>query len=179
MNWGVLSPLGLKMKTFWNITKALNSILYRNHWRTFVKIVINILVVENAVNLLSRWATFSLAHGQHISRDRAETFEIRKRLLTLSRSSLTNKRLNDAVRATPTTVAARPKVWTLFAHLNTGIMGSNPTQGMIVCLCLFCDCVVLYVGSGLATGSSPVQGVLPSVKVQETEKAAKVQQSAV
>jgi hypothetical protein len=27
---------------------------------------------------------------------------------------------------------------------------------------LFCVCVVLCVGSGLATGSSPVQGVLPS-----------------
>jgi hypothetical protein len=34
---------------------------------------------------------------------------------------------------------------------------------MYVCVCLFCVFVVLCVGSGLATGRSPVQGVLPSV----------------
>jgi uncharacterized membrane protein YjgN (DUF898 family) len=33
-----------------------------------------------------------------------------------------------------------------------------------VCMRLFCVCVVLYVGSGLATGWSLVHGVLPSVK---------------
>jgi hypothetical protein len=44
-----------------------------------------------------------------------------------------------------------------------GIVGSNPTRGMDVCVRLFCVCVVLCVGSGLAIGSSPVQGVLPSV----------------
>jgi hypothetical protein len=43
---------------------------------------------------------------------------------------------------------------------NTGIVGSNPTQGIDVCLRLFCVCVV---GSGLATGWSPVQGFLPNV----------------
>jgi hypothetical protein len=32
-----------------------------------------------------------------------------------------------------------------------------------LCVRLFCVCVVLYVGKGLATGWSPVQGVLPSV----------------
>jgi hypothetical protein len=42
---------------------------------------------------------------------------------------------------------------------NTGIVGSNPTQGMDVCLRVFCVCV----GSGLATVWSPVQGVLPIV----------------
>jgi hypothetical protein len=31
------------------------------------------------------------------------------------------------------------------------------------CVCLFCACVVLRVGSGLTTSSSPFQGVLPSV----------------
>jgi hypothetical protein len=31
-------------------------------------------------------------------------------------------------------------------------MGSNPTQGMDVCVLLFCVSVVLCVGSGLATG---------------------------
>jgi hypothetical protein len=35
---------------------------------------------------------------------------------------------------------------------NTGIVSSNSTRGMDVCMCLFCGCVVLCVGSGLATG---------------------------
>jgi hypothetical protein len=34
---------------------------------------------------------------------------------------------------------------------------------MDVSVHLFCICVVLCVGSGLATGRSPVQGVLPTV----------------
>jgi hypothetical protein len=34
---------------------------------------------------------------------------------------------------------------------------------MDVCVRLFCVCIVLCVSSGLATCSSPVQGVLPSV----------------
>jgi hypothetical protein len=37
---------------------------------------------------------------------------------------------------------------------------------------IFCVCVVLYLGRGLATSWSPVQGVLPSVNDQETEKSA-------
>jgi hypothetical protein len=32
------------------------------------------------------------------------------------------------------------------------IVGSNPIQGMDVCVRLFCVCVVVCVGSGLATG---------------------------
>jgi hypothetical protein len=61
------------------------------------------------------------------------------------------------------TVAARSKAWTAFARLNTGIVGSNPSRRMDVSVRLFYVCVVLCVGSGLATGSSPVQGVLPTV----------------
>jgi hypothetical protein len=63
----------------------------------------------------------------------------------------------------PITVAARSKAWTVFAHSNTGIVGSNPVQLMDVCVRLFCVYVVLCVGSGLATGWSPVQGVLRTV----------------
>jgi hypothetical protein len=63
----------------------------------------------------------------------------------------------------PITAAAGSKAWTVFARSNAGIVGSNPTQGMGVCVRLFCVCVVLCVGSGLATGWSLVQGVLPSV----------------
>jgi hypothetical protein len=54
----------------------------------------------------------------------------------------------------PNTVAARPKAWTVFAHSNTGVVGSNPTRGMDVCVRLFCVCVVLCVGRGNATGWS-------------------------
>jgi hypothetical protein len=61
------------------------------------------------------------------------------------------------------TVAARSKAWTVFARSNTGIVDSNPTRGMDVCVSLLCVCVVLCVGSGLATGWSPVRGVLPAV----------------
>jgi hypothetical protein len=56
----------------------------------------------------------------------------------------------------PITAAAQYKAWTVFARSNAMIVGSNPTQGMGVCV-LFC------VGSGLATGWSPVEWVLPSV----------------
>jgi hypothetical protein len=48
-------------------------------------------------------------------------------------------------RADP--VGARSK-----ARSNAGIVGSNHTQGMDVCVRLFCVCVVLCVGGGLATG---------------------------
>jgi hypothetical protein len=59
----------------------------------------------------------------------------------------------------PMTVAARSKVWTVFARSNAGIVGSNPTQDMDVCvrLRLFRVCVILCVNSGLAMGWSPVQ----------------------
>jgi hypothetical protein len=40
---------------------------------------------------------------------------------------------------------------------------SNPTWGIDVSVRLFCVCVVLCVGSGLATGWSPFQGVPPTV----------------
>jgi hypothetical protein len=63
----------------------------------------------------------------------------------------------------PITVAGPYKAWTVFAGYNIGIVGSNLTRGMEVCVRLFWVCVVLWVGSGLATGWSPVQAILPSV----------------
>jgi hypothetical protein len=60
-------------------------------------------------------------------------------------------------------VADRSKAWTVFAHPNAGIVGSSPTQVMDACLRLFCVYVVLGVGSGLATGWSPIPGVLPTL----------------
>jgi hypothetical protein len=59
----------------------------------------------------------------------------------------------------PITVAARSKAWTVFARSNAGIVGSNPTEGMNICVCLFSDCI----GSGLASDWYPVQEVLPTV----------------
>jgi hypothetical protein len=61
------------------------------------------------------------------------------------------------------TVAARSKAWTVFALSNTEVVGSNSKVDMDVCVRLFCVCVVLCLGSGLATGWSPVKGVLPNV----------------
>jgi hypothetical protein len=55
----------------------------------------------------------------------------------------------------PITVAARSKAWTVFGH-------SNHTPGMDVCVS-YPVRVVLYVASGIATGWSPIQGVLPTV----------------
>jgi hypothetical protein len=52
----------------------------------------------------------------------------------------------------PVTVAAWSEAWTAFTGSNTEIVDSNPTGGMDVCVRLFCVCVVLCVGSGLATG---------------------------
>jgi hypothetical protein len=74
----------------------------------------------------------------------------------------------------PATVAERSGACTVFARSESGIVGSNPTQCMDVsCVCeFFCVCVVLCLDRGLTTSWSPVQGVLPSVNDQETEKSA-------
>jgi hypothetical protein len=55
----------------------------------------------------------------------------------------------------PITVATWSKAWTVCARLNTGVVGSNPTGGMDVCVPLFCVCVVLCIGRGLAAGLIP------------------------
>jgi hypothetical protein len=51
-----------------------------------------------------------------------------------------------------------------FARSNARVEGSNPTQGMQFCVRSFRVCVVLRVGSGLATGPTDC------VQDQETEK---------
>jgi hypothetical protein len=48
----------------------------------------------------------------------------------------------------------RGKARTVFIRSNTGVVVSNLTQGIDVCLRLFCVCV----GSGLVTGCSPSKG---------------------
>jgi hypothetical protein len=65
----------------------------------------------------------------------------------------TAKENTVVVRAlTPITVATQSKASIIFARSNAEIVGSNPTQGMDLSVCLFCVCVVLCVGKGLATG---------------------------
>jgi hypothetical protein len=41
----------------------------------------------------------------------------------------------------PVRVAGRSKAWTVFVRSNTGIVGSNPTWDMDVCVRLLCVCV--------------------------------------
>jgi hypothetical protein len=48
--------------------------------------------------------------------------------------------------------AALSKAFNVLARSNTGVLGSNPTQDKDVFMRLFCVCVVLCVGSGLAKG---------------------------
>jgi hypothetical protein len=45
---------------------------------------------------------------------------------------------SDQNKSQQITVVARSKAWTFFALSNTGIVGSNPTRDMDVCVHLFC-----------------------------------------
>jgi hypothetical protein len=70
-----------------------------------------------------------------------------------------NLKLLKLTKKMPITVAERSEAWTVFSRSNSGIVVSNPTQGMSRYLRLFCVCVVLCVGIGLAMGWSLDQGV--------------------
>jgi hypothetical protein len=64
----------------------------------------------------------------------------------------------------------RSRERTVFARSNTVSWVRNPTRGMDVRV-RYSVCAVLCVGSGLATGLSPVQGVLPTVyRIKELKK---------
>jgi hypothetical protein len=45
--------------------------------------------------------------------------------------------LEETYFAQPITVATQSKAWTVFARSNTGDVGSNPIQGMGVCVCAY------------------------------------------
>jgi hypothetical protein len=55
----------------------------------------------------------------------------------------------------PITLTARSKAWTVFARSKTGIVCSNPTNGMDVCVRLFCVCIVLCVVATLRGADPP------------------------
>jgi hypothetical protein len=46
--------------------------------------------------------------------------------------------------SSPITVAARCKAWTVFARSNAGVVGSNPTQGIDVCIVFISSVFVLF-----------------------------------
>jgi hypothetical protein len=71
----------------------------------------------------------------------------------------------------PITVAAQSEPWTVFACSNAGIVGSNPTQGMDVCVRLFCVYVLCV---GLMDAPSK-ESYRPCIGLRNW-KAAKVQQ---
>jgi hypothetical protein len=77
----------------------------------------------------------------------------------------------------PIKVAALSKAWTVFARLNTEIVGSNPTSGVDICVCLFCICVVLCVQvAALRLADPPSKESYRLCKRSRNWKAAKVQQ---
>jgi hypothetical protein len=50
------------------------------------------------------------------------------------------------MRSTPITVAARSKAWTVFFRSNAGLVGSNPIQGMDVCIvCVYSVFLLFHV----------------------------------
>jgi hypothetical protein len=58
-------------------------------------------------------------------------------------------------------------------------MGSNPTQGVNVCVRLFCVCVVLCRVAALRQADPRPRSPIDCVKDQETEIVAKVQERSV
>jgi hypothetical protein len=56
------------------------------------------------------------------------------------------------------------------ARSNAGIVGSNPTHGMDVCVCVYSLFVLSCVGSGLAMDWSLVQGTLLCKKITRLKK---------
>jgi hypothetical protein len=75
----------------------------------------------------------------------------------------------------PITVAARSKACSVFARLNTGIVGSNPTRGMIS-VCVYSVFVLFCVyEAGLRRADSPFKESYRLCTDYKTEKAANVQ----
>jgi hypothetical protein len=71
----------------------------------------------------------------------------------LSDNKFSHRNFSSLMRPLLVIVAVRSKAWTDFARSNAGIVASNPTQGMDICV--YSVFVLSCVGSGLATGWSP------------------------
>jgi hypothetical protein len=108
-----------------------------------------------------RFAFSSSFHGINHYMD-TRTYRISPSFVFFVPVRLGTSILECSAMCSPITVAERSKAWTVFARSNAGIVGSNPNQGMDVCVRLFCLCYPVCVGSGLGMGWSPVQGVLPT-----------------
>jgi hypothetical protein len=78
----------------------------------------------------------------------------------------------------PITVATRAKAWNVFALSNTGIVGSNSTRDMDVCVRLFCVYAVLQ-AAALRRADPPSKESYRSRRRSRNWKSAKVQQKAV
>jgi hypothetical protein len=79
------------------------------------------------------------------------------------------------------TVAARSTAWAVFARLGAGIVGSSPTQGTHICVCLYSVfMLVLCLISGFTTGWPPSKESYRLCKKDyETEEEGRAQQTAV
>jgi hypothetical protein len=81
----------------------------------------------------------------------------------------------------PITAEAWPKAWTVFARWNAGVVGSNPIQGMKVCIvCVYSVFVLLCVQvEALRRADPPSKESYRLWIGSETEKAGKAKQTAV
>jgi hypothetical protein len=61
-------------------------------------------------------------------------------ILLLLCSAIHNRKFEQLIA-----VAARSKAWTIFAHSNTGVLDSTPTQGMDVCVHIYSVFVLSHV----------------------------------
>jgi hypothetical protein len=78
-------------------------------------------------------------------------------------------------------VAALSKPWTAFAFFNTGVVGSNPTRGMDICICVYSVFVLssVYVAALRWADHSSKESYRLCKKSYETEEEARTQQRAV
>jgi hypothetical protein len=103
----------------------------------------------------SQWrSSFRLAACSS-DKDRSRSSRMQTRL-TASVSQLPNEVIRTDILSKRRPQWPRSlKAWTVSARSNNGIVGSNPTWGMEVCVRLFCVWAVLCASSGLATADPP------------------------